>query len=112
MSIPLNFTMHSGDSNKIVLTCTDENGDAYDLTGVTVSWVLKSDVFATSALVTKTTADPAQVSILDNVITVWLSPSDTATLYGNYYHECEMVEDDSWETTLVTGVVTVEASGV
>ena len=100
------FTLYAGDDATLTVTVT-EGVAAKDLTGASVVWVLY-DRFSRAAVLTKATGDG--VTITDDeggILTVDIDSTDTATLYGAYYHECKVTDSDGNISTVSTGTVTI-----
>jgi hypothetical protein len=52
-----NFTMWQGETTRLRVPITNKAGEAVSLTGATITWKLFASKSATTALLTKTTAD-------------------------------------------------------
>jgi hypothetical protein len=103
-----NFEIHAGDSRDIVVTVTDSQGAAVDLTGAAVAWQLARSAGSAAAVVSKSLG--AGIAITDGpngVFTVTLDPADTESLTGLYYHEAEVTDAAGNRSTVLTGVATV-----
>lgn len=107
-----NFDMVAGDTKKINITVTD-TGSAVDLTGASIKWALKRSVSASSTDVFKTTS--SGISITDAThgkFQITLNPSDTLALKGTYYHESEVTDASGNVSTVCSGNVVINPSGV
>jgi len=108
-----NFTMWSGDTKVIEVTITDASGNAVNLTGATISYVLQRSVGST-VTISKTTA--SGISITDasgGVFQITLDASDTARLSGSsYYHECQITDTSGNVSTVFTGTVTMKEDAI
>lgn len=89
-----NFYMYAGDTKNLNISVTNDDGSPLDLTGCTITWVLKKN---NSELVKTTT---------NGVIE--LEPSDTSDLYGIYPHECELTDQTGNVSTIFIGKVTID----
>ena len=108
-----NFTMWSGDTKVLEVTITDSDGAAVDLTGATISYVLQRNVNSAAATISKTTDDG--ISITDasgGVFQITLDASDTASLSGSYYHECQITDASGNASTVFTGTVTMKDDAI
>lgn len=89
-------TVYAGDTIQILVTITDENGDAINLAGATAVYVLTTAPSA-AALVTKDSevlADNLNL-LVGGVAEINLEPEDTEDfVQGTYYHELEVVTAD------------------
>ena len=100
-----NYTMFSGDSKVITVTVTDADGAAVNLTGATISYVIFDDG---SATITKTVGSGITVTdAAAGTFTITLAASDTASLAGAYYHECQVTDSSGNISTIFTGTVTM-----
>lgn len=115
------FEMHEGDSKDVEITVTDPiTGAPVDLTGATISWVLKERASDATALLTLSTGG-GEIVLTDEdngVFEVQLDPADTAGLLsGNelskeYYHEAEITTSGGDVATVTTGKATIYRDGV
>jgi len=93
----------------------DTNGVLQDvtLTGSTITWVLKTAIDSTTALVTKTSAVITEIEILNQVsnkgkFVVYLLPADTVNLSASKYYHGALVYDVALDRhTVTTGYVTL-----
>lgn len=99
------FEMFAGNSKDIIITMADSSG----LSGATIKWVLKKSV--NGQLITMKTVGGG-ISIGLTFFTVRLNPADTEGLSGRFYHEAELTDVLGNVSTVTTGHVTIEASGV
>jgi hypothetical protein len=103
-----NFEIHAGDSRDIVVTVTDSQGGAFDLTGAAIAWQLARSAGSTSPAVSKSLGGGIAITDGPNgVFTVTLDPADTAALSGLYYHEAEVTDGAGNRSTVLSGVATV-----
>jgi outer membrane lipoprotein-sorting protein len=86
--------MYAGDTKNITISVTKDDGTPLDLTGCTITWVLKKN---NSELV-KTTTNGV----------IGLVASDTSDLNGIYPHECELTDQTGNVSTIFIGKVTIE----
>lgn len=100
------FSMFAGDTKDIVVTMSDST----NLTGATIAWVLRRGGVTGTVEVPKSTT--SGISISNTTFTVRLSASDTANLKGRYYHEAEVTDVSGNVSTVMTGSISIEPSGV
>jgi hypothetical protein len=106
------FNMMAGETRKMNVTITDPSGKAINLSGATIQWVLKRDV-SSPAIVQKTLG--AGVSITDiatGKILIFLEPTDTQNLSGNYYHIAKLTDGLGEVSYPFKGNIYVEKSGI
>jgi hypothetical protein len=111
MTTEYNFTKIAGDSESITVTVLDETGAAVSLVGGVVKYVIKTDVRAVTNILLLTSATSA-ITISTNTTTIALTPTNTATLAGEYYHECEVTLADGRVFTAFTGRLIINPTGV
>jgi hypothetical protein len=95
-----NFSMIAGDTKSLIAAMSE------DLTGASVKWALKKNVNSTENILLKTST----VSGTD--ITIKLDPTDTLSLSGVYYHECEVTDQLNNVSTVFTGMCLITKSGI
>ena len=101
-----NFEIWSGDHKNLVAAITGSDGAAQDMTGMTIEWIMRPAAEAAS-LVRRTSAVSGGISISTSTLTISMSPADTVSLGGTYWHECSASDTDSNVATLFTGWATV-----
>lgn len=106
-AINQNFEMYAGDTKNIIIGVTDPSGMALDLTGATVSWILKPPQPAAPISIRKISP---QVEIDMDRITIKLLPEDTENLAGNFYHEAELTDQIGNVSTIMVGTVKINRS--
>lgn len=102
-----NFTMTAGDTKTLVVSVTDAEGSAVNITGATIRWVCKRSL-GKAASISKTTV--LGISLTDAVngqFTVTLNPSDTDDLAGIFQHEVELTASDGTISTILSGTMKV-----
>jgi hypothetical protein len=108
-----NFSMTAGDSKNVVITVSNDEGIALNLTGASVKWALKKRVTSTENELYKTNTDGITITDAANgVITIKLVPVDTTTLNGTYHHECEVTDANGNVSTVTVGSASISRSGV
>lgn len=112
-----NVPMYAGESKYIDDVAVDMNTDgttsATNLSGATIKWVMKPNVYAT-AILSKDNASLGGVSITDapnGKFSVQLNPNDTKTLNGSYYHEAKVTDSTGNVSVVSTGTITINPSG-
>ena len=102
-----NITTWKGDYRKIEFTVED----VANLTGCSAKWAMSATANSVP-LISKSSANPAQITISGLVITVILVPTDTDYLSGinagTYYHELEITDSSSNPSTAAIGTVTLK----
>lgn len=106
-----NLQKVAGDSENIEVTVVDEEGTAVDLTGASIEYAIKTTVEAVTNELLLTTAD-FSITILANVFSIAVSPNDTVSLNGTYYHECEITLADGRVFTAFSGSIFISPTGV
>ena len=99
--------MFAGTTRDLVVTVTDEDGSAHDLTGHTGEWCLARKQ-GDAALLTKTTG--AGVVLTDpsgGICTVSLASDDTDGMQGVYYWELRLVDATTDEDVPAYGYVRI-----
>lgn len=117
------FEMFAGDTKALVVSVTDDEGDAVSIVGADVVWQLatkrwkrerKAAIAAGTSplpqpILNKTTDDDITITNgAGGVFTVTLNPLDTIELSGGYYHEAEVTLNDGTVATVLTGIVTIK----
>jgi hypothetical protein len=113
------FDMVAGDDANlnIHVQAPDISGvlQSVDLTGSTITWVLKESENSSTALVTKVSTDALQVEKLNQTthtgeFVVYLQPADTASLTaGHYFHGAVVVDVALDKHTVTEGYLTLSA---
>ncbi|WP_141500961.1 hypothetical protein [Paenibacillus luteus] len=101
-----NFEMFAGESKSVTVTVAD-----VDLTGATVKWAAKKSIYNTEHDVYKDT-ESGVVITEPNKFVITLVPADTAALSGGYYHEAVLTDASGNVSTVLTGKLTINLSGV
>lgn len=101
------FEMYAGDTKSIRVTITDSGGDAVNLSGSTLRYVICRTADGTP-IIDKSTDDDITVS--SNVATIPLPAAETEALVGGYYHELELTDTLGTVSTLFVGSVYVRPS--
>lgn len=101
----------SGDDFVFQFTVNDADnpGSVKDLTGATVIWVL-SQRQGSTPLFTKTVIG-TQILIptpTTGILQVIIEPDDTASLFGTYWHELEIIDSSSKKHTSAYGTFFIE----
>jgi len=94
--------MYSGDDLRVIVEVYDQDGLLVDISDVSgITWSLSNDTNS-AAIITKTLG--AGISIASPTTFVFnLSPSDTNTLNGSYYHEAEIINSGGLTYTAMSG---------
>jgi len=108
-----NFELYAGDSKDIVVTVTDSNGAAVNLTNFTIFWKLTLLPTSSTALISKAVGTGiVKTNPSGGIFTVTITNTDTATLAGCYYHEAKIVDGSSNEFTVTSGRAIIHSSVV
>ncbi len=102
------INLFSGNTVDLIVTVTDANGVAIDLSGATISYIIVSSDGQT--LLTKTNAEAAEISCIVNVITIYLLPADTASVNGFYTHDLEITDASGNVVTSMNGSVIIKST--
>lgn len=103
-----NFFIMSGNSKNIEVTIKDKEGNAVDLTGATVKWLVHS---SGTQRVYKDTANGILITDAENgEILISLLSSDTSSLSGEYSHELKIIDSDGKASTVAVGKMNVTKS--
>lgn len=103
-----NFLVMSGNSKNIEVTIKDKEGNAVDLTGATVKWLVHS---SGTQRVYKDTANGILITDAENgEILISLLSSDTSSLSGEYSHELKIIDSEGKASTVAIGKMNVTKS--
>jgi hypothetical protein len=103
-AINQNFSMIAGDTKNLIIPMPE------DLTGCTVKWGLRQRAYSTENLINKSTNDG--ITVNGTEITIKLAPTDTQSLQGVLFHECEVTDQLGNVSTIFTGNATISRSGI
>jgi hypothetical protein len=101
------FEMFSGDSKTLSVAITDTDGQSVTLTGATCAYTIREAITSTTSLVTKATGGNG-ITVSGSTVTITLSPSDTASLDGTYYHELQITDSSGHVSTAFQDVVSIK----
>lgn len=105
----VDVSMHAGDSRVLRVTITDD-GTGFDITGATITWVLKRGPSAAAVLTKSTGGGVAIIDGPNRVFDVTLDEADTEDLAGLYYHEADVEESSGDHSTVVRGDFIVDGA--
>jgi hypothetical protein len=111
-TIRQSFVMTAGNTKKMNVTITNAVGQAIDLTGVSLTWVLKRMV---TSPITLEKTNASGITITDpkkGKCTIVLQPADTKNLSGNMYHELQLIDGLGDVSTPFVGNIYFEKSGI
>jgi len=101
------FTVRQGDSKIINITVIDEYSQPLNLYGITANWIMYKRN-PDNPILQKTTVSGITLSVpTSGILTIRLIPSDTETLLGRFYHECEITDTNGNISTVTEGSVTI-----
>lgn len=107
------FTMFSGDDKELVVVIKDVAGDAVNIAGLlSAIWEcskLREDgTFSSTPVISKSIGAGIELTSAGaGELTVTLDQADTEDLYGDYYHELEIVDSNSNKQTVMVGTLTI-----
>lgn len=81
-----------------------------DLTGSTLKWVVKENIMSGTPLIVKTLNNG--IVIKDGKVEITLKDTDTTTMLGTFYHECELVDVKGQVSTIFTGDLAIRKKGI
>ena len=104
----MDFELFQGDTQRVNFTLKKADGTALDLTGATLRWEASKlkgvGVFSSTPVLTKTDQDGIDVvDPLNGFLIVSLSPEDTASISGDFYHELEATDVSGDVATVFSG---------
>ncbi len=103
----------AGDAKNLNVTALDDDGGALNLTGGTLTWILRQDARSGPVLLTKTIGSGITVTnAAGGLFTVALVEADTQDLAGSYYHECVFEDSGGNPSTILTGNFILENGAV
>ena len=108
-----NVEMWAGDYRDLIVTITRSDNAAYSLAGASVTWILEYAP-GSGSLVRKFGEGATAASgmtISTSTLTISLSPADTQSLEGTFYHEAEAKDSASRVATLLVGSLKINKSG-
>ncbi len=107
------FEMWAGNDIDLNFSIVDSTGSPVDLTtATTLEWVLHADVQDGNPLIQKSIGSGITITNPGGgQFTITLLPADTATLSGNYYHECELNMGGK-DNTLFTGAAKINPTAI
>lgn len=103
------FEMHQGDTKRIVVTVKTPAGVVISLIGAqSIKWWVAKKVTSTTRLLEKAVGTGITVTdALHGVLQITISPNDTKTVSGPFYHELEVVDSTGDIGTVLRGTMTV-----
>ncbi len=97
----------SGDSKRLVVSVTDDNDTAVDLTGAVISWQLARSVYGSAEISKSVGSGIAITDAVNGEFTVTLDPLDTDALEGDFYHEAQVTDTLGDISTVFSGNITI-----
>lgn len=112
-----NDTFYRNNARVIAYAITDKDAvgnPPLDLTSLTFKWALApfdeiDKVFATTPVLEKKSTTPGEITVTDapqGLVEVSLTPADTASFLGRFYHELEAFDGSGNGTVVATGFIT------
>ena len=97
------FEIYAGDDKLIEVAVLDKVGDPVSISGATIRW-RASRSFGKAVAISKSTSSGISITDAANgEFQVTLTPSDTASLKGPYFHEAEVEFGDGKKSTVLQG---------
>lgn len=110
------FEMFAGDTRKIVVALTDQDGANVDVSDGLVTWQMaasswKNDPDPDAAVLLTKTSSAGQIELANGSFTVDLQSDDTKGMNaGSYYHEAQVTLADGTIGTPIVGKVKIKAN--
>lgn len=104
----VNFREYASDDVSIVITMTDSNDAAIDITGYVFYFTLKTNVDDAVALLSKTVS--VHTNPTGGITTITLDADDTDTFLGDYYYDIRYKDTSDKVHTVCTGIFTFKRS--
>lgn len=105
------FEMKAGDTKYIVVSVVNDAGEPVVISGASIKWIIARKRNS-SHLVTKTVGSGITITGASE-FTVKLNPSDTLSLFGEYYNEAEIIESGTSDvSTLIEDKVTITPAAI
>ena len=107
-----NFELYAGEEKEpFTITVRDGAGALVDLTGATITWIVKRTEDDAAGLITKAVGSGITLSnqtTHKGEFTITLESEDTADLGGaSYYHEARVTDIAHHPTTITRGIMTI-----
>ena len=102
------FEMYAGDDKVIEVAVLDKTGVAVSIAGATIRWKAVRS-FGKTVAISKATGGSG-ISITDAAngeFQITLTPANTASLKGSYFHEAEVEFGDGKKSTVLQGRMVV-----
>ena len=108
MAETADFYMTAGDTKTIGINVIEkDDGSATNITGATIAWKVAQSQRGT-VLISKSTADDISItSGTGGTFTITLEAADTASLRGDYYHECQITFASGEIATVLKGKMSI-----
>ncbi len=104
-----------GDNKTYKLTVVDRNDAVVDISSSTIKFIVKKLLGDTTGLITKTTADAAEVLITDGpngAAEIYLVPADTSSMErGEYEYDVEYTAVSGKKHTIIVSRFTIKLEG-
>ena len=105
------FTLRQGQDATLTVTVTDTAGDAVDLTGASVRFVMGrnyTDSFAVDSNASPQSATATVSNGSGGIITVLISDTVMDDLIGDYLYEVKVTDASGNESVVTEGTITVK----
>jgi hypothetical protein len=111
MPTSADMTMVRGDTRIVRATFVDEAGAVLSLVGCTIRWWMAKTASGPSLLSKAIGSGITVVNAASGRFDVRMAPADTANVStippGDYYHECEVVDNAGEVATVFAGKLTI-----
>lgn len=98
----------AGDDISLKVTVEDKSGNIVDLSNYTAKWVLAEQPGGEVYVTKDTNGDITITDSVNGKMKIDINSSDTESLSGQKYHECEIVDDVGEVSTIFTGRFTIK----
>ena len=105
-----NFELYAGNYKDIIVPITGSDGGAYNMTGASVTWIMR-ELDNVASLIRKHGEGSSAASGLSystSTLTISLSPNDTILYSGTYYHSACGKDSASRVATLFEGTIRIK----
>lgn len=103
-----NLSVVRGDDKSYLITITDGDEVAIDITGWTVFFTVKEDIDDLDAVAKIQKDIITHTDPTNGVTTITVTDVDTALDIGNYYYDVQVKRGDGTIVTILSGVFTIE----
>jgi hypothetical protein len=109
MSTEYNLTIIQKDKKIYEITVTDVNGNAFNLTGYTMTFTAKKDIKDTDGN-SSIDVDAVISSPTTGIGLITLTPTNTDLDIGSYFYDIKIYTDSANVQTIIDGIITMEST--